>query len=125
MGKKNPYITTIGFDKTDSRHVQVAELLNSMTRKKAQYIVDAILAYQEIQEQGTMPENMYRINYEQVRTIVLQVIAEQRVRSNIKIVSAIQEEAEVQQAASETKKLELDMDELTGIMESIDAFRSK
>ena len=39
MEKKNPYITTIGFDKMNPRHVQVAEFLNSLKRKKADYIV--------------------------------------------------------------------------------------
>lgn len=46
MEKKNPYITTIGFDKTNPRHVEVAEFLNSLQRKKADYIVNAIMEYQ-------------------------------------------------------------------------------
>ena len=46
MEKKNPFITTIGFKKDDPEHIYVAELLNSLGRGKAQYIVKAILAYQ-------------------------------------------------------------------------------
>ena len=44
MGKKNPFIFTIGFDKSDPDHVYVTELLNT-TEKKAKLIVAAILAY--------------------------------------------------------------------------------
>ncbi len=46
MGKKNPFIFTIGFDKSDPDHVYVTELLNT-TEKKAKLIVAAILAYTE------------------------------------------------------------------------------
>ena len=46
MEKKNPYIMTIGFKKEDPDHVYVAEFLNSLGRGKAQYIVKAVLAYQ-------------------------------------------------------------------------------
>ena len=34
MGKKNPFVFTIGFDKSDPDHVYVTELLNT-TEKKA------------------------------------------------------------------------------------------
>ena len=44
MGKKNPFVFTIGFDKSDPGHVYVTELLNT-TEKKAKLIVAAILAY--------------------------------------------------------------------------------
>ena len=49
MGKKNPFVFTIGFDKSDPDHVYVTELLNT-TEKKAklivmrQNVVDAISA---------------------------------------------------------------------------------
>ena len=45
MEKKNAFVTTIGFNKNDPAHVQVAEFLNSMERGKAQYIVNAVLAF--------------------------------------------------------------------------------
>ncbi len=46
MGKKNPFIFTIGFDKSDPDHVYVTELLNT-TEKKAKLIVAAILDIRE------------------------------------------------------------------------------
>ena len=52
MEKKNPYIMTIGFKKEDPDHIYVAELLNSMGRGKAQYIVKAVLAYQNRKQNG-------------------------------------------------------------------------
>lgn len=55
MEKKNPYVTTVGFNKDDPDHVRVAELLNSMGRGKAQYLVKAVLAYQSMQESGQVP----------------------------------------------------------------------
>lgn len=46
MGKKNPFVTTVGFNRHDPAHVEVAQFLNGMERGKAQYIVDAVMAYQ-------------------------------------------------------------------------------
>lgn len=34
MGKKNPFIFTIGFDKSDPDHVYVTELLNTTEKKQ-------------------------------------------------------------------------------------------
>lgn len=124
MGKKNPYITTIGFDKTDPRHVQVAGLLNSMPRKKAQYIVDAILAYQEMQEQGMMPMVVSGMDYGQIRAIVLQVMAEQKGENQKQIdYGAPSKEVEKTMMLDELEEFDFEPDALEGIMQSIAAFR--
>ena len=34
MGKKNPFVFTIGFDKSDPGHVYVTELLNTTEKSK-------------------------------------------------------------------------------------------
>ena len=66
---------TIGFDRTDPRHVEVADFLNSLQRKKAQYIVDAVICYKSLQENGV--QNLSATgNYEYIRNIVLQVFRE-------------------------------------------------
>ena len=44
MGKKNPYVFTIGFDKKSPEHLEVVEILNG-TEKKAALIAEAILQY--------------------------------------------------------------------------------
>lgn len=108
MEKRNPYITTIGFDKSDPRHVQVAELLNSITRKKAQYIVEAVLAYQN--KQGIMKEEMRSIDHEQIRTVVLQILEEQKI-------------LEKNNRESTKKDVGFDEDMIEGVMQSMNLFR--
>ena len=44
MAKKNPYVFTIGFNKSNPAHVQVTEILNH-TEEKAQLIATAVLYY--------------------------------------------------------------------------------
>ena len=44
MGKKNPYVFTIGFDKKNPEHLEVVEILNG-TEKKSALIAEAILQY--------------------------------------------------------------------------------
>lgn len=40
-------MTTVGFNGHDPAHVEVAQFLNGMERRKAQHIVDAVMAYQQ------------------------------------------------------------------------------
>lgn len=75
MEKKNPYVTTIGFNKNDPDHIYVAKLLNEMGRRKAGYIVKAVLLCQDMLENGkVVPTGS--INYEHIRKIVYQVLEE-------------------------------------------------
>ena len=81
--KKNPFVMTIGFDKNDPEHVEVAEFLNSLPRKKAQYIVEAVRCYRGMQQEnaGDVKEEKNagkQPDKEAIRQIVLQVLAERR-----------------------------------------------
>ncbi len=50
MGKQDEYRFNLKFDETDEDHRRVGEFLNRCGRKKARYIVKAILAYWALQE---------------------------------------------------------------------------
>ena len=78
MGKKNPFVTTVGFNRHDPAHVEVAQFLNGMERGKAQYIVDAVMAYQRGEQAGVpvLSETERMADYETIRKIVLQVMEE-------------------------------------------------
>ena len=76
MGKKNPFVTTIGFNRHDPAPVEVAQFLNGMERGKAQYIVDAVLAYQSGAHAVGMHYARQTVDYEKLRQFVLQVIDE-------------------------------------------------
>ena len=52
MGKQDPYRFNLAFDETDEDHRRVAEHLNSCGRKKARFIVKAVLEYWRMQEGG-------------------------------------------------------------------------
>ena len=76
--KKNPYVMTIGFRKNTPEHIQVAELLNSLGREKAQYIVKAIRAYQFMDARTEKQQDSDRVVYEYqtIKQIVLQIMSE-------------------------------------------------
>ncbi len=123
MGKKNAFVTTIGFNKNDPAHVQVAEFLNSMERGKAQYIVNAVLAYQNGAQAGDVPYAGQAVDYEKIRQFVLQVIREherQEAPYNGKA-----EEPDGPDAAEEMAGADFGFDEdaLNGIMSSLEAFK--
>ncbi len=123
MGKKNAFVTTIGFNKNDPAHVQVAEFLNSMERGKAQYIVNAVLAYQNGAQAGDMPYAGQVVDYERIRQFVLQVIREherqEAPRNETAGEPAVPDGAEKREGAD----FGFDEDALNGIMSSLEAFK--
>ena len=126
MEKKNPYVTTVGFNKDDPDHVRVAELLNSMGRGKAQYLVKAVMAYQSMQESGQAPIlSGGPMDYELLRRMVFQILDErdgkQRQASvnenNQELAAKEQEENDLLQGFDDT--------DLDGMMASILAFQGQ
>lgn len=49
MGKQDEYRFNLKFDETDEDHRRVSAFLNSCGRKKARYVVKAVLAYWALQ----------------------------------------------------------------------------
>ena len=126
MEKKNPFVTTIGFKKEDPVHVYVAELLNSMGRGKAQYIVKAVLVYQKMQQEGEVPQSSgLPYDYQSIRRVVLQVLEEQKGRSGGQ--SIVSQTAELKSIPEKEPDLLQGFNEsdISGIMASLAAFQEQ
>ena len=123
MEKKNAFVTTIGFNKNDPAHVQVAEFLNRMERGKAQYIVNAVLAYQNGGAAAGISAGQAAVDYEKIRQFVLQVIREherqEAPRNETAGEPAVPDGAEKREGAD----FGFDEDALNGIMSSLEAFK--
>ena len=122
MGKKNPFVTTIGFNRHDPAHVEVAQFLNSMERGKAQYIVDAVLAYQGGAQAVGMPYAGQAVDYEKIRQFVLQVIEEHEGHGR-HTETDVGEPAEPGVMENQEIGFGFDEDALNGIMSSLEAFK--
>lgn len=127
MGKKNPYVMTIGFNRHDPAHVEVAQFLNGMERGKAQYIVDAVMAYQNGgPAKISVSSGAGRLtDYDTIRMIVLQVMEERENGahgSNMAAADVI-ETAKQPGTASADEILNLDDEALSGILQSLEAFK--
>lgn len=128
MAKKNPYVTTIGFNKEDPDHVYVTDFLNSMGRGKGQYIVKAIMAYQNPEGATSGHVVVPTVDYEKIRAFVLQVLEE---RGNDDTPSRM-EKISVQELRGQRKEQEVhhdkaelpDLDEMAvnDILASLNAF---
>lgn len=123
MGKKNAFVTTIGFNKNDSAHVQVAEFLNGMERGKAQYIVNAVLAYQNGAQTGNMPYAGREVDYEKIRQFVLQVIREHEGQEMPYNGTAGEPARPGATEEMEGADFGFDEDTLNGIMSSLEVFK--
>ena len=127
MGKKNPFVTTIGFNRHDPAHVEVAQFLNGMERGKAQYIVDAVMAYQNGESSGISVSSGAgrRTDYDTIRKIVLQVIEERenRAYSSNRTAAEEKETAGQAEALDQNELSGLDDEALGGILQSLEAFK--
>ncbi len=84
MEEKNPYVTTIGFNKNDSDHVYVADFFCSMGRRKGQYIVKAITAYHNPGGMASGHVGVPAVDYEKIREVVQQIL-EERVNEKVSV----------------------------------------
>ena len=126
MEKKNPFITTIGFKKDDPEHIYVAELLNSLGRGKAQYIVKAILAYQSnMSGEGTGATQAVGLDYSAVRRIVLQVLEEQGKQHGSVTVTKTEQEEVMNEILESDYLQNFDDDAIDGIMAAMAAFQEE
>lgn len=126
MEKKNPFVTTVGFKKDDPDHIFVAEFLNSMGRGKAQYIVKAVLLYQNMQKSGEAVSTGGTYNYERIRRVVLQVLEERDGQS----LQIVMKHSEVNIPKEEAMKSEdvldtLDDNSISDIRASLVAFQQQ
>ena len=114
MGKKNPFVFTIGFDKSDPDHVYVTELLNT-TEKKAKLIVAAILAYTgRTDETGNGSISM---EPDMLRPMMQQIIREGQ------DVSKINREMPTEVDLMEEEPLRMDQTMRQNVVDAISAFR--
>ena len=122
MGKKNPYVTTIGFNRHDPAHVEVAQFLNGMERGKAQYIVNAVLAYQNGGGAAGIPAGQ-EVDYERIRQFVLQVIWEHEGQEAPRKGTAGEPDGPDITEEKAGMAFGFDEDALNGIMSSLEAFK--
>ncbi|MBP3610850.1 MAG: hypothetical protein J6J42_11015 [Lachnospiraceae bacterium] len=126
MEKKNPYVTTVGFNKDDPDHVRVAELLNSMGRGKAQYLVKAVLAYQNMQENGQIPMlSGGQVDYELLRRMVFQILDERDRKQGQASISENNQGTEGSEQEENDLLQGFDDTDLDGMMASILAFQGQ
>jgi len=124
--KKNPYVTTVGFNKDDPDHVRVAELLNSMGRGKAQYLVKAVLAYQNMQENGQIPMlSGGQVDYELLRRMVFQILDERDRKQGQASISENNQGTEGSEQEENDLLQGFDDTDLDGMMASILAFQGQ
>lgn len=125
MAKKNPYVTTIGFNKEDPDHVYVADFLNAMGRGKGQYIVKAIMAYQNPEGVASGHIVVPAVDYEKIRAFVLQVLDEASANGYGKIEGKLigrQDKVRKEQPEA-VGLLELDEFAMSDIIASLNMFR--
>ena len=81
--KKDPYKFTIQFNPADPTHLQTADLLNRQGRRKAQFLVNAVMHYIHCSQTPDIPQ-MPPMDTALSETIVRKVLKEQSEEPQIK-----------------------------------------
>lgn len=74
MEKKHEFKFNIGLNRNNPDHVRVAEILNRLGRGKAEYVVKAVLAYEN---QGVESVSGVAVSYEELEMLVRRILKEQ------------------------------------------------
>lgn len=74
--KKDPYKFTIQFNPGDPAHRQTTDLLNGLERRKAQFIVNAVMHYIHCKETPDMPQTAL-MDMELIEAVVRRIMKEQ------------------------------------------------
>lgn len=126
MGKKEEYRFTIQFSPTDPRHKPVVEILNSQGRRKAQYLVNAVLSYENAMEKAISGQ-MSPIDRETVAAIIDQILAQKTGQYIQKDKSSClrpkENEIRTEKITFENTVSEIGEESLSAIAYSIAAFR--
>lgn len=77
MAKKDIYKFTIQFNSGDPQHQQTAEILNQQGRRKAQFLVNAVLHYLHCSETPDIPQPA-PIDTDAIETIVRRIMMEEQ-----------------------------------------------
>ena len=118
--KKNPYVFTIGFKKTNPAHVQVANILNE-SRDKNDLIAAAILQYMNISDNNgsSVP------GVEDLRPLIRELI-HQELRKDMKAeveADEVKTHEPIARLTVEDELLEIDEDMVQNVTDAISAFR--
>lgn len=80
MAKKDLYKFTIQFSPGDPHHRQTAEILNEQGRRKAQFLVNAVMHYLHCSETPDIPLPV-PIDISAIETIVRRIMEEEKAQS--------------------------------------------
>ena len=74
--KKDPYKFTIQFNPSDPTHQQTAVLLNRQGRRKAQFLVNAVMHYAHCSQTPDIPQEP-PVDTALIETVVRKILKEQ------------------------------------------------
>ncbi len=108
MAKKDLYKFTIQFNSGDPQHQQTAEILNQQGRRKAQFLVNAVLHYIHCSETPDIPQPV-PIDVGTIESIVRRIMGEQSERKT-------PSEAKQEPVKRSVKSEQIDFDEAADLL---------
>jgi hypothetical protein len=122
--KKDKCRFIIQFNSADSKHYQVAEILNRQGRRKARYIVNAVLCYENKLELDVVNRPV-PLDYHTVEVMVKQILDGKTIIQECVIKESGEDKFESKHMKLEDTVMEIGKEELSAIADSISEFRRK
>ena len=83
MAKKDLYKFTIQFSEGDPLHQQTAAILNQQGRRKAQFLVNAVMHYLHCKETPDIPQSA-PVDVDAIEAIVRRIMEEEKGKTSCK-----------------------------------------
>ncbi|MBP1736769.1 MAG: hypothetical protein H6Q60_650 [Oscillospiraceae bacterium] len=124
-GKKDPGKFTLGLNMEDPTHRQVIDILNELGRRKAQFVVNAVLHYRYCRKTPEIPQPM-PVDIHAIEEIVLRILKQQAASASESGVPPEQKKPPQKSESLHTEGMEalLGKDGLSAIANTLAAFRN-
>ncbi len=118
MGKQNPYKFSIGFNSENPTHRRAAEILNGMSKGKADLIANALLQYL-----GEADPTVTGINIENFQSLIQELVHKEVEKAMEGSVPVSKDSSSEVMDLTEDEPVAMDADMLQGIANAMEIFR--
>ena len=126
MAKKNPYRFNLQFDCNDANHREVVEILTEEGRRRAQFVVNAILHYKYCENSANIGIDQNKLLLRRIEEVVKTTVENSLKKVQLKAVQAPEQKKPLRCSAEiSMEDVEIDGKDAESVMRSLGSFLEK
>lgn len=126
MAKKNPYRFNLQFDRNDPNHQEVVEILTAEGRRRAQFVVNAILHYKYCENSTNIGIDQNKLLLRRIEEVVKTTVEDSLKKVQLKTVQTPEQKKPLRRSAEiSMEDIEIDGKDAESVMRSLGSFLEK